>query len=243
MALLCLSNKVLWAKQPLFGYFLLNSLPVNTTFGHWFEYWKELNNQTLRQTLSSVFPRLEASWMPVLRPAPAYPTVTLCGCGCTPAPPAGAGQHSQGHLHCSTHLTFLATQLSPPLYFTCSCFPAALCLFIIFPCHTGLLQAFSLWQSLGLLLLWWDSPAAVIPGGGTCLLEWDVPHPRSVLCSMVWLLPQVYRQLSRGSASCSEVVCLGCYRLVTEVWGLAGNGRAGQFTSTPTFWYQILQNH
>lgn len=110
--------------------------------------------------------------MPVLPPAPAYPTVTLCGCGCTPAPPAGAGQHSQGHLHCSTHLTFLATQLSPPLYFTCSFFPAALCLFIIFPCHTGLLQAFSLWQSLGLLLLWWDSPAAVSLGEAyACLSE------------------------------------------------------------------------
>lgn len=147
--------------------------------------------------------------MPVLPPAPACPTVTTRGCGCTSAPPAGARQHSRGHWHCSTHLTFLASQLSPPLYFTCSFFPAALCLFIIFPCHTGLLQAFSQWQSLGLLLLWWDSPAAAIPGGGTRLLEWGVPHPKRVLFSVVWLLPQVYRQLRRGSVSCSGGVLFG----------------------------------
>lgn len=155
--------------------------------------------------------------MPVLPPAPACPTVTTRGCGCTSAPPAGAGQHSRGHWHCSTHLTFLASQLSPPLYFTCSFFPAALCLFIIFPCHTGLLQAFSQWRSLGLLLLWWDSPAAAIPGGGNTPagVRCSSAQERVVLCGVA---------AASGVQTAEERISIllrGCLvwgaRLVTEV--------------------------
>lgn len=150
-------------------------------------------------------------------PAPACPAVLVYGCGFTPAPPAGTGQHSQGHLHCSTHLTFLASQLPPSLCFTCSFFPADICLLIVFPCHTGFLQAFPQWQSPGVLLL-------SLGEAHGCWSEMFLT-PRAVWCPLpLWLLPQAYRELSRGSASFSGVACLGCYRLVTAVWGLAGNG-------------------
>lgn len=186
-ALLFLSNKALWAKQSLFVFlvfFLLNSLPVNTTFGHWFEHWGKRNDQTLSQALSSICSRLEASRIPLLPSASAFLIVPVPGCGFTPAPPVGTGQHSWGHLHCSTHLTFLASQLPAPLCFTCSFFPAALCLLIVFPCHTGLLQAFPQWQSRGAAALV-GLTCSCCPWGGTPLLGWDVPHPKSMLVSPV----------------------------------------------------------
>lgn len=90
-----------------FVFFLFNSLSINTAFGRWLEYWGELNNQTLSQAVSSICPRLEASGMPLLPPAPACLIVPVCGCGFTPAPPAAdTGQHSRGYLHCTTYLNF-----------------------------------------------------------------------------------------------------------------------------------------
>lgn len=163
--------------------------------------------------------------MPLLPLDPPCLIVPVRGCGFTPAPPAGTGKHSQDHMLCSTHLMFLASQLCPLLCFTYSFFPATFCLFTVSPCHTGLLQAFPQWQWLGVLLFWWDSLAATVPGGGTPLLEWDVPHPRACGCALsLRLLPRAHRQQGRGSASCSGRACLGCCRLHTAVWGLAGNG-------------------
>lgn len=122
--------------------------------------------------------------MPLLPPAPACLIAPMCDCVFTPAPPAGTGQHSWGHLHCSTPLTFLASQLCPPLCFTCLFFPAALCLLIVSPSHTGLiLQAFPQWQRLGVLLLWWDSPAAAVPGEAHACCSGMFLIPRAHWCA------------------------------------------------------------
>lgn len=87
---------MLGAKRSLgFVFFLLNSLPLNTAFGRWLDYWGKVNNQTLSQALSSICPRLEARGMSLLPPAPACLTVPVCGCGFTSASPAGTGQHSR----------------------------------------------------------------------------------------------------------------------------------------------------
>lgn len=169
--------------------------------------------------------------MPLLPLDPPCLIVPVRGCGFTPAPPAGTGKHSQDHMLCSTHLTFLASQLCPLLCFTCSFFPATFCLFTVSPWHTGLLQAFPQWQWLGVLLFWWDSLAATVPGGGTPLLEWDVPHPKSL---WVCTVPEAAASGTQTAGQRLSILLGGCLSGVLQVthsslgagwkWQLADQG-------------------